>query len=177
MKFKEKKNYLLNLLYEKRFDGKSYDVFELLESLKISIPEASEIARSLSKEGFVKIIETKDGIYLNINSLGIENIEEEELEEVNNFQNELFTNEEKNVIIKRLDELSSELNKIKKGQEIIYDDLVDEISELKPLLSILNKKNWKQILKGKLVDIGLGNLTEEVGEILVDIFKDQKFLQ
>ena len=172
MKFKEKKRSLLNSLYERKFDGKDYNAFELLKEFEISKEEAFELAESLKKDDFVKAIATKDGVYLKINSRGIEFIEESLSDD-----NEFFTSEEKIDITKRLDELSVQLDRLEKGQEIIYDDLSDEISELKPLLSILNKKNWKQILKGKLVDIGLGNLTEEVGEILIDVFKDQKFLQ
>lgn len=65
-----------------------------------------------------------------------------------------LSNEEKNIIIDGLDELKSEIEKLRKGQEIIYDDFVDEIEELKSLINVLGKKNFSQIVKGKLIDIG-----------------------
>jgi hypothetical protein len=173
MNFKEKKKYLLNALYQNRFDGRTYDVFELLNDIVDNLVEAKELARSINKEGLVKFYESKDGIHLEINSLGIEHVEDN-----NHYSNnDLFTLEEKTSISKKLDKLFIRLNQIEKGQEIIYDDLSEEFKELRKLLEVLNKKNWRQILKGKLVEAGLGTISNEVSEVIIDLFKDQKLLQ
>lgn len=44
------------------------------------------------------------------------------------------------------------------GQEIIYEDLNEEIEELKGLTIQLSKKTWLQLLRVKLVDLTLSQL-------------------
>ena len=56
----------------------------------------------------------------------------------------------------RVDEILENLKKLGYGQEIIFD----EIQELKELYGKLNKKNWGQVVKGKLVDLALAKLVE-----------------
>ena len=66
-----------------------------------------------------------------------------------------FSEEEKIKINKKIDEVLSKLQELQVGQEVIFN----EIEELRGLLS-LDKKNWKQVLKGKLVDLGLGKILD-----------------
>jgi hypothetical protein len=67
-----------------------------------------------------------------------------------------FSEEEKRNVNVKIDEVLSELHKLHLGQEIIFD----EIEQLRELLT-LDKKNWKQNLKGKLLDMGLSKLLEK----------------
>jgi hypothetical protein len=64
--------------------------------------------------------------------------------------NKMFTEAEKEDINSNIDKVLSRLNELQLGQEIVYN----EIDELRNLL-MLEKKNWRQLLKGKLVDLGL----------------------
>lgn len=54
----------------------------------------------------------------------------------------------------KIDLIISELNKINLGNEILFN----ELEELKELYTKLNKKNWGQVLKGKLIDLGLSQV-------------------
>ncbi|TYP99930.1 hypothetical protein C7447_101538 [Tenacibaculum adriaticum] len=172
MTFKEKKTHLLQLLYENRFQGGYFDVVKLLKDLDVNPSEAYELAISLEKMGHVRMISTKDGTFLDIIAKGIEFIEDDNSKKEIDF----FSNDEKKEIIKRLDNFFTKIEEIQLGQQIIYDDLSNEFEELKELLKILNKKNWKEVLKGKLIDMGLGDLTSEVKETIIDVFKDNKLL-
>nr|WP_319997556.1 hypothetical protein [uncultured Draconibacterium sp.] len=60
----------------------------------------------------------------------------------------------KEEISDKIDELKEELNKLGLGQEILFEELED----LKELYGQINKKNWGQLLKGKLIDLGLAQI-------------------
>lgn len=90
--------------------------------------------------------------------------------------NAYFTNEEIELTHKKLDELFEKITSLKLGQQIIYDDLVDEIDELKELVNQLSKKNWFEILQGKLISVGLGKLTDKGLELINSTFVDQKLI-
>lgn len=53
-----------------------------------------------------------------------------------------------------IEKLKDDLQNLGYGQEVIFN----EIDELKELTKYLNKKNWGQILKGKLFDLGLSEV-------------------
>ncbi|MFC6098360.1 hypothetical protein ACFPVY_17060 [Flavobacterium qiangtangense] len=72
----------------------------------------------------------------------------------------------KNEINHKIDEIIQELNKLGLGQEIIFD----ELSEMKDLYERLDKKNWGQLLKGKLIDLGLSQAVSI--EVLNLIYKE-----
>ncbi|WP_109852846.1 hypothetical protein [Aquimarina sp. AU58] len=57
-------------------------------------------------------------------------------------------------INRKLDEIIKELQKLGFGQQIIFE----EIEELRDLYSNLNKKNWGQLVKGKLLDLVLNQV-------------------
>tara|TARA_R110002050_G_scaffold275455_1_gene420209 strand:+ start:18947 stop:19522 length:576 start_codon:yes stop_codon:yes gene_type:complete len=67
-------------------------------------------------------------------------------------------------INKKVDQILEALNKQGFGQEILFD----ELQELKELYTKLNKKNWGQILKGKLIDLTISQIINE--EIAKNIF-------
>lgn len=68
----------------------------------------------------------------------------------NNLSSEYFTVQEKAQQTSKIDEVLAKLNELQLGQEIIYND----IEELKNLPN-LKKKNFNEVVKGKIVDWGL----------------------
>lgn len=57
---------------------------------------------------------------------------------------------------------------MKHGQQIIYEELTDEINELKNLL-FLGKKKWYQLLVGKSVEmVASGIVSETVVKGILD---------
>jgi hypothetical protein len=87
--------------------------------------------------------------------------------------NEYFTNEEKSgnsfspseesEIQKRLNEILEQIEKLGFGQEIIFE----EIESLKGNFNI-GKRDWFQLLKGKLIDLTIENILSK--ELISDIF-------
>ena len=57
----------------------------------------------------------------------------------------------------RIDEVIEKLIVLGYGQEIIFD----EINELKELYGKLNKKNWVEVIKGKLIGLAVSKLLDE----------------
>lgn len=177
MKLKDKKLNLLRVLYSHRFDGQSYDVLDILKQFgPTNRDEAYSITKALHDEGLVKMTATKDGTDAEIISYGVEFIEDEGLHEEPYEPTDLLENEEKEAIKKKLDEFSERLKRMEVGQQITYDDLMEELETLKKLLNVLGKKDWGQILKGKLVDAGFGQLADKVGDLIIETFKDDKLL-
>jgi len=82
---------------------------------------------------------------------------------------EQFDNQEKLDLDRKLDKILEDIQQMKMGQEAIYNDLFDEIEELKKMY-FLGKKNWKQMLAGKTVDMVAGGVIgETVSKKLVEI--------
>lgn len=77
-----------------------------------------------------------------------------------NVNEDTFTVEEKLVAEDKLDKILNEIEELKLGHQIIYDDLTNEISELKELY-FLGKKKWHQMLAGKIVDMTVSGLVSE----------------
>ncbi|MBP9134684.1 MAG: hypothetical protein KBF75_11695 [Saprospiraceae bacterium] len=86
---------------------------------------------------------------------GVENIKynlNQELEDLGVVLNEdTFTFEEKSSVDEKLDKILKDLNEVKLGQEMIYDDLKEEIEQLRNLL-FLGKKKWHQLFLGFVVE-------------------------
>lgn len=66
--------------------------------------------------------------------------------------NDYFSKIEITEFNEKLEILEDKITKLGFGQEIIFD----EIQELNELLKSLKKKNWSEILKGKLMDLVIG---------------------
>lgn len=96
----------------------------------------------------------------------------EELEELNNkISSEEFTKVEKESISEKLNQIINNQDLIKSGQEITYDDFKLEFDELKDYY-FLNKKNWSQLLIGKLTEMVAGGIiSETVSKNIVEILK------
>ena len=178
MKFKDKRNQLLRILYSHRFDGKMYDVQATLSQFTpTNKTEAYNIAKGLEEEGLIKMTATKDSVGAEIISYGVEFVEDQDLVDGEIYEPADSLNlEERETIRERLDEFAERLKKMEVGQQITYDDLMEELETLKKLLNVLGKKDWGQILKGKLVDAGFGEIASQIGDLLIDTFKDDKLL-
>ncbi|WP_157243288.1 hypothetical protein [Olleya marilimosa] len=75
-------------------------------------------------------------------------------------KDDIFSENEKKNYNNKLDQILHDLQEMKQGQEIIYNDLLEEIEELKKLY-FLGKKNWKQLLAGKTVEMVAGGIVSE----------------
>lgn len=97
---------------------------------------------------------------------------QQELEEIEQeLDPDEFTLPERNPINETLQKITNEINLLKLGQEITYDDLKVEFEELKDLY-YLNKKNWLQLFFGKLTEmIASGVINETAGKDLIEIIK------
>ena len=132
--------------------------------IQISFKEASRIVVELEDEQFIE----KDNdprkasgmdVAVSITRMGRELLRQygsysefKEKEQVKN-SNEQNT-EERAGLNSKMDEILEHLKKHGLGQEIIFD----ELQELKDLYSKVPKKNWQEMLTGKLVSLGLRKL-------------------
>lgn len=70
-----------------------------------------------------------------------------------------------------IDEILTKLNNLELGQQLTYDDFKDEFEEMKSLF-YMNKKSWKQMLAGKLVEmVASGVVSETVSKSIVESFE------
>lgn len=82
-----------------------------------------------------------------------------------------FTYEDKVEKETQLQEILKKLEEVKLGNQIIYDDILQEIQELKSLY-FLGKKNWNQLLAGKIVEMTVGGIiSETVSKDLISLIK------
>jgi hypothetical protein len=88
-----------------------------------------------------------------------------------------FTHEELIILNKKLDQTLEQLSRLEFGQQITYDNLKEEINELKELTQAINKKNWFQLLQGKLVSIGLGKISDQVLEVIKDTLGSKRLIE
>lgn len=174
MKQKQKKEILLKELFKKGISNTSYSVLQIFKDCGVNINdiEAREIAKSLDSMGQVEYTGTIGMGYIRLKSEGAEYVEEYLLSNDDNS----YGVEEKEVLKSKLDEFAQRLTNLELGQEIIYEDVIKEIDELKDLLNTLNKKNWKEVFKGKLVDLGFGSIMDECVQVLKDVFKGDNLL-
>lgn len=80
--------------------------------------------------------------------------------------NDYFSEETRQNIIARLDELEENLNlRMDAGNQIIFE----EVEEVKELMTFLNKKNWFEIIKEKFRDLALAQvISKEVANSIVE---------
>lgn len=88
-----------------------------------------------------------------------------------------FSESERDIVSERLDELFQKLERLELGQKLIYDDIMDEIEELKTLTGVLGKKNWGETLKGKFIEWGLAKLSDKGFELIAEAFNDERLLK
>lgn len=97
-------------------------------------------------------------------------------EELENFDNTLdnqeFSLKDKIIANEAFEKSLYEINLIKLGQEITYEDLIEEIQDLRNFY-FLNKKNWTEMFIGKLTQmVATGIIGETVSKEIVNFIKD-----
>lgn len=97
---------------------------------------------------------------------------QEELEELEeNLDESYFNKSYRDSLTDSMDEIINRFDKLETGQQITYDDLFQELQELKTFY-YLNKKNWVEMLSGKLsAMIAGGIISETVSKEIVDVIK------
>lgn len=95
---------------------------------------------------------------------------EQQIDDINEYysyepkSSEEFSAEEESILHSKLNEIIDRLKKQELGQEIIFD----EIDSLKNHFN-LGKRNWFQLLKGKLIDLTIEKVLEKT--IVEEIYK------
>lgn len=85
-----------------------------------------------------------------------------------NFNDDTFSKNEKQEAESKIEEILSSIEQLKHGQQIIYEELTNEINELRDLL-FLGKKKWYQLLIGKSVEmVASGIVSETVVKGILD---------
>lgn len=146
----QKKLLLLKKLKELN-DGKYYDVNYILWSNGIKVnnyDEPREIAKSLKQYDYINTMGNARGVSACITIEGIEYLES--LEDQTSTSKTTGSNPDMESINTKLDEVIEWLKRNDMGNEIIFN----EMQEVKDAGEKLDLKNWKQLLKGKLFDLG-----------------------
>ncbi|QOG90436.1 hypothetical protein HUE46_10745 [Flavobacterium columnare] len=155
---------ILNLLLEKLYeiyDDNIYPILPILEGNGIILKkrrEEFEYLKILENNGYVISNNIGNQADAQLTVSGKIYVEEKRKIVIPNY--ETISNDKEN-IDKKIDELFIKLEKLGYGQEIIFE----ELEELKDLYLTLNKQNWAQLVKGKIIDLGLSQV------ISVDIMK------
>jgi len=145
---------ILDKLYD-LYDNKYHSISMILEGNGITLKrynEDRELIKILEDKGYVSVVHTRDtsGQLTLRGKLYVEDQRKTHQEDYSNI------NKSQEEINERVDEIIKKLTELGYGQEIIFD----EIEELKELYTTLNKKNWGQVVKGKIVDLALSKLVE-----------------
>jgi len=114
--------------------------------------EEKELIRVLEEDGYIDAMFTRDPT-ARLTIEGKMHVEEKRKTFKENYDDIHLGKEEMD---NRIDEIIEQLTKLGCGQQIIFE----EIEELKTLYTTLNKKNWGQVVKGKLLDLALAKLVE-----------------
>jgi len=145
----QKEELLLKKLYHLYPKGKFYPVKVLLEYNGIQLNSDDEdikIAGPMQKMGQLDLQETPYGIAAKITEGGVKYVEETLLR----LNNELL-NIPDGELETIFDGVLDELNKQGLMQEIVYD----EINDLRQIVGKLTAKQWREMLMGKLVELGV----------------------
>jgi hypothetical protein len=142
----EKNDFILTKL-NKLFGDESYLISLILEynCIKFRKDEPEELAYNLEKRGYLVRTDTlKHPDKAKISVKGASYIERKHKR----------APEKDTRLNLKIDEIIDHLVKLGYGQEIIFN----EIEELRTLQNKLSKKSWKQLLKGKLLDLAIDNI-------------------
>jgi len=168
----ERKNFdtdeILELLLEKLYklyDDYYHPVSAILAGNGIELSrydEERQLAKTLENYGYVKLMHSRS-VSAQLTIEGKRYIEKKLKKQTTDYSRIDRSQEELN---QKIDEIIDTLKQQNLGQEVLFE----ELQELKELYSKLNKKNWGQILKGKLVDLGLAQVIDI--DVMEAIFKE-----
>ena len=155
MTVEERQVFILVKLSEAN-NGSYLDVKWILEANGIKLRhynEANELVKELEIMGFVEILGSLSGLMAKITIQGVKYIEQanKAIEMQSDDDPQGFAD-----MCSRMDEIKEYLEKAGVEREILFE----EMEELKELYTKLNKKNWKQLVLGKLGGLALGKFVE-----------------
>lgn len=172
-----------NRFYERKFN-EYVNYQEFISEVRAELYEYRKYAHKLEfldylllllKQGFDKHLEVCQhknekgvcGVNKNYeNSLFF--IQNELDEVIENLPKTEFDIQEKAEINDSLQKILEDLNQIKIGQNITYDDIFEELNELKEFY-FLNKKHWSQMLIGRLTEmVASGVVSETISKNIVE---------
>lgn len=145
---------LLNKLYD-LYDHWYHPIITILELNGVQLKgfnEDREYADYLKNLGYVDITYL-ESVSARLTIPGKLFVEESRKSRKTNYEKIDYNTERLN---ERIDEVLVQLTKLGLGQEIIYN----EIEELKELNTRLRKKNWGEIVRGKIIDILISKSVE-----------------
>ena len=143
----------LGLLLEKLFnlyDGFYYPISLILYGNGVPLSrlgEDRELGKLLEDSGYVKLMHSLETL-AQLTIEGKRFVENQLLARTQSYDQVPQDQQDLN---DRIDEVIERLTKLGYGQEILFE----ELEELKELHAKLSKKAWGQVLKGKLIDLGL----------------------
>jgi hypothetical protein len=71
-----------------------------------------------------------------------------------------------------IDDILIKLNDLQLGQQLTYDDFIEQFDEMKSYF-YLNKKTWNQILTGKLLEmVAAGVVSETISKQIIETFNN-----
>lgn len=147
---------ILDKLYE-LYDDNIYPILPILEGNGIVLKkrrEEFEYVKILEDNGYVvsNNIGNRADAQLTVN--GKIYIENKQKQTKPNYES---ISDDKESVDLKINALIEKLEKLGFGQEIIFN----ELEELKELYIHLNKKNWGELVKGKIIDLGLQQIINE----------------
>jgi|TARA_B110000967_G_C18620187_1_gene428443 hypothetical protein len=157
-------------LYEYRKDSHKLEFINtLLKLLKLGYDEHLESCQ-------YKKDRLKCGINTNYENI-LFFIQNEKDEIIEGLDSSEFSIPERNINNESLTRIVDDLNKIKLGQELTYNDLYDELQELKEYY-FLNKKHWTQLFIGRISEMVAGGVISETvsKEIVSTVLKNYQGL-
>lgn len=154
----------LNILASEKFY--SVETILRLNDIDFRKGETGEIAVLLAKKGYVTKAKAydDDNDDIKITVKGSAYIERQ-LKLKAKTKTKTSTTSKNDDLNKKIDEILDRLTKLNFGQEIIFE----ELEEMRSLQGKLSKKSWGQLLKGKLIDLAVGQVINK--EMASDIFK------
>lgn len=169
---KETLDLILDKLYE-LYDDHFYSVKDILKGNGIELKRSDddrELIKLLEAEDLVNSVITIDASAAQLTPRGKIHVEDKrrvksvDYNQVSGSQAEIST---------KINAIINELEKIGLGQEILYE----ELEKLKELHSELDKKDWGQLLKGKLFDLGISKaISPEVVGYVYRELTEQKWI-
>ncbi len=140
------------------------DKLIFLEQVELKIVEAKDEHLKTCKNRFTcKEVQDYDSMIF---------FAKQELEKNGIVDTDIFTRTEIEQLNNKLDLLFKEIEILKTGHAIIYDDIIDEFDKLKKQY-YLDKKTWRQVFFGKIFEMTLsGVVSDTIAKKIVEIFSD-----
>jgi hypothetical protein len=160
-----KQDYIMDLLYEV-FNDNFYSIRAMLDLnfIEYRKDEPEELGAILSKKGYVLTKGYGKDNYVKLTVKGASYVERKR-----KATDKKKAKKKEEEINKKIDVVLEKLESLGYSQEIIFE----EIEELKSSSHKLNKKNWVQLLKGKVIDLAVSQvINKETASYILDILSE-----